>query len=170
MDNRNTRDICNVNWSYEVSKAIICWLTTYDLRLTTYDLRLTTYDLRLTTYDLRLTTNTVLNNQNKYQLLKSLEQGTNITQRKLSKELGISLGKVNYCLQSLIQKGFIKINNFKNSNNKIQYSYLLTPQGVEEKTKLTIEFLKAKTKEYEVLKKEVERINEERRAGKWKSQ
>ena len=106
------------------------------------------------------------NNQSKYLLLKSVEQGKNLTQRKLSKELGISLGKVNYCLQSLIKKGFIKINNFKNSNNKTQYSYLLTPKGVEEKTKLTIEFLKAKTKEYEMLKKEVERINEKKRKDK----
>ena len=98
------------------------------------------------------------NKQSKYQLLKSLEQDANLTQRQLSKELEISLGKVNYCLQSLIQKGFVKINNFKNSNHKIQYSYLLTPTGIEEKTKLTIEFLKVKTKEYEVLKEEVERI------------
>ena len=98
------------------------------------------------------------NKQSKYQLLKSLEQDANLTQRQLSKELEISLGKVNYCLQSLIQKGFVKINNFKNSNHKIQYSYLLTPTGIEEKTKLTIEFLKTKTQEYEALKKEVEKL------------
>ena len=98
------------------------------------------------------------NKQNKYQLLKSLEQDANLTQRQLSKELGISLGKVNYSLQSLIQKGFVKINNFKNSKHKIQYSYLLTPTGIEEKTKLTIEFLKTKTIEYEALKKEVEKL------------
>ena len=96
--------------------------------------------------------------QSKYQLLKSLEQDANLTQRQLSEELGISLGKVNYCLKSLIQKGFVKINNFKNSNHKLQYSYLLTPKGIEEKTKLTIEFLKVKTEEYEALKEEVERI------------
>ena len=100
----------------------------------------------------------MLNKQSKYQLLKSLEQDANLTQRQLSKELGISLGKVNYCLQNLIQKGFVKINNFKNSKHKIQYSYLLTPTGIEEKTKLTLEFLKAKTKEYEALKKEVEKL------------
>ena len=100
----------------------------------------------------------MLNKQSKYQLLKSLEQDANLTQRQLSKELGISLGKVNYCLQSLIQKGFVKIDNFKNSKHKIQYSYLLTPTGIEEKTKLTIEFLKTKTKEYEALKKEVEKL------------
>ena len=96
--------------------------------------------------------------QSKYQLLKSLEQDANLTQRQLSEELGISLGKVNYCLKSLIQRGFVKINNFKNSNHKLQYSYLLTPKGIEEKTKLTIEFLKVKTEEYEVLKKEVEKL------------
>jgi EPS-associated MarR family transcriptional regulator len=98
------------------------------------------------------------NNQSKYKLLKSLEQDANLTQRQLSQELGVSLGKVNYCLQSLIQKGFVKINNFKNSNHKTQYSYLLTPKGVAEKTKLTIMFLKIKTEEYEVLKKEVEKL------------
>lgn len=96
--------------------------------------------------------------QSKYQLLKSLEQDANLTQRQLSEELGISLGKVNYCLKSLIQKGFVKINNFKNSNHKLQYSYLLTPKGIEEKAKLTIEFLKLKTEEYNALKEEVERI------------
>ena len=98
------------------------------------------------------------NQQSKYQLLKSLEQDANLTQRQLSEELGISLGKVNYCLKSLIQRGFVKINNFKKSNHKLQYSYLLTPKGIEEKTKLTIEFLKVKTEEYEELKKEVEKL------------
>ena len=73
------------------------------------------------------------NQQNKYQLLKSLEQDANLTQRQLSKELGISLGKVNYCLQGLIQVGLVKVHNFKNSKHKIQYSYLLTPKGVAEK-------------------------------------
>ena len=106
------------------------------------------------------------NQQSKYQLLKSLEQDSNLTQRQLSKELGISLGKVNYCLQSLIQIGLVKVNNFKNSKNKIQYSYLLTTKGIEEKSKLTIKFLKTKTEEYETLKKEVEKLNEAREAGK----
>jgi EPS-associated MarR family transcriptional regulator len=103
-----------------------------------------------------ITSGTVPNKQSKYQLLKSLEQDANLTQRQLSQKLGISLGKVNYCIQHLLYKGFIKINNFKNSNHKAQYSYLLTPKGFEEKTKLMIEFLKTKTKEYEELKKEVE--------------
>tara|TARA_B100000767_G_C19264700_1_gene328720 strand:- start:35 stop:358 length:324 start_codon:yes stop_codon:yes gene_type:complete len=98
------------------------------------------------------------NQQSKYQLLKSLELDAKLTQRQLSEKLGISLGKVNYCLKSLIQKGFVKISNFKNSKHKLQYSYFLTPSGIEEKTKLTIEFLQVKTKEYEMLKEEVERI------------
>ena len=106
------------------------------------------------------------NQQSKYQLLKSLEQDSDLTQRQLSKELGISLGKVNYCLQSLIQIGLVKVHNFKNTKHKIQYSYLLTPKGVAEKTKLTISFLKVRTKEYEELKKEVEKLNEAREVGK----
>ena len=64
--------------------------------------------------------------QNKFQILKSLEQYSHPTQRQLSNELGVSLGRVNYCLKSLIGKGFIKVNNFRNNKNKIQYSYLLT--------------------------------------------
>ena len=68
--------------------------------------------------------------QNKFQILKSLERDSHPTQRQLSNDLGVSLGKINYCLKGLIEKGFIKVNNFRNSNNKIQYSYLLTPKGV----------------------------------------
>jgi len=108
----------------------------------------------------------VSNNQSKFQLLKSLERDPNLTQRQLSKELGISLGKVNYCLQSLIQKGFVKVNNFKKSNHKPRYSYLLTPTGLEEKTKLTIEFLRVKAKEYKILKQEVDNLNKSRVVNK----
>ena len=79
--------------------------------------------------------------QNKFQILKSLERDSHPTQRQLSNDLGVSLGKVNYCLKSLIKKGFIKVDNFRNSNNKIQYSYLLTPKGIEEKAKLTLDFI-----------------------------
>ena len=66
------------------------------------------------------------------QILKSLERGSHPTQRQLSNNLGVSLGKINYCLKILIEKGFIKVNNFRNSKNKIQYSYLLTQKGIEE--------------------------------------
>ena len=80
--------------------------------------------------------------QNQFQILKSLEQDSHLTQRQLSNNLGVSLGKVNYCVKSLIEKGFIKVNNFRNSNSKIQYSYLLTPKGIEEKAKLTLDFIR----------------------------
>ena len=99
--------------------------------------------------------------QNQFQILKSLEQDAHSTQRQLSNNLGVSLGKVNYCIKSLIEKGFIKVNNFRNSKNKIQYSYLLTPKGIEEKAKLTLEFIKIKTQEYDVLKQEIESLRQE---------
>ena len=97
--------------------------------------------------------------QNKFQILKSLEQYSHPTQRQLSNELGVSLGRVNYCLKSLIGKGFIKVNNFRNSNNKIQYSYLLTPKGIEEKAKLTLDFIRIKTQEYDTLKQEAKNMD-----------
>ncbi len=99
--------------------------------------------------------------QNKLQILKSLERDSHPTQRQLSNDLGVSLGKVNYCLKSLIEKGFIKVNNFRNSNNKIQYSYLLTPKGIEEKANLTLDFIRIKTQEYNTLKQEIESLKQE---------
>ena len=98
---------------------------------------------------------------NKFQILKSLEQDSRFTQRQLSNNLGVSLGKVNYCIKSLVEKGFIKVNNFRNSNNKIQYSYLLTPKGIEEKVKLTLDFIRIKTQEYDTLKQEIESLKQE---------
>ena len=97
--------------------------------------------------------------QNEFQILKSLERDFYPTQRQLSNDLGVSLGKINYCLKSLIKKGFIKVNNFKNSNNKIQYSYLLTPKGIEEKAKLTLDFIRIKTQEYDTLKQEAKNMD-----------
>jgi EPS-associated MarR family transcriptional regulator len=99
--------------------------------------------------------------QNEFQILKSLERDFYPTQRQLSNDLGVSLGKINYCLKSLIKKGFIKVNNFKNSNNKIQYSYLLTPKGIEEKAKLTLDFIRIKTQEYDTLKQEIKSLKQE---------
>jgi len=99
--------------------------------------------------------------QNKFQILKSLERDSHPTQRQLSNDLGVSLGKVNYCLKSLIEKGFIKVDNFRNSNNKIQYSYLLTPKGIKEKTKLTLDFIRIKTQKYDMLKQEIESLKQE---------
>ena len=99
--------------------------------------------------------------QNQFQILKSLEQDSHSTQRQLSNNLGVSLGKVNYCIKSLIEKGFIKVNNFRNNKNKIQYSYLLTPKGIEEKAKLTLDFIRIKTQEYDTLRQEIESLRQD---------
>ena len=96
-----------------------------------------------------------------YKVLKILERNATISQRELADELDISLGKTNYCLKALVKKGLIKANNFKNNKNKIAYAYLLTPKGIEEKSSLTIEFLKRKRAEYELLKQEIESLNAE---------
>ena len=88
-------------------------------------------------------------------LLRKLESSHECTQRELSKEMGVSLGKVNYCIRKLTEKGLIKITNFKQNPNKVGYAYLLTPQGIEEKSRLTFAFLKRKIIEYETLKKEI---------------
>ena len=88
-------------------------------------------------------------------LLRKLEVNPKYTQRELSLETSVSLGKVNYCLRALKDKGFIKINNFKKNPNKINYIYILTPKGINQKTKLTINFMKRTIKEYEELKSEL---------------
>ena len=89
-------------------------------------------------------------------LLRKLEENPNYTQRELSKEMGVSLGKVNYCMKKLIEKGLVKLSNFSHNADKVSYIYLLTPKGIENKTKLTIEFLKIKIKEYEILQEEID--------------
>ena len=87
-----------------------------------------------------------------FDLLRRLEQNPDCTQRELANEMGISLGKVNYCLKKLVEKGWVKAKNFYHSPNKSSHAYLLTPKGIEEKGKLTIEFLHHKMEEYELLK------------------
>jgi EPS-associated MarR family transcriptional regulator len=96
-----------------------------------------------------------------YRILKLLEAKPDISQRDMAKDLGVSLGKTNYCLKAMLEKGWIKAKNFKNSHNKIAYSYLLTPTGIENKTKITIRFLKRKMQEYDALKYEIERLQRE---------
>ena len=96
-----------------------------------------------------------------YGLLKTLEDNPGLSQRDLAKRLGVSLGKVNFCLNALVEKGSIKINNFRNNENKLAYAYLLTPRGVEEKARITVGFLKHKIEEYERLKKEIEELKRE---------
>lgn len=93
-----------------------------------------------------------------FRVLRLLESNPHLTQRELSKALGVSLGGVNYCLNALVAKGSVKIQNFKNSKNKRVYAYLLTPQGIAEKTALTGSFLRRKMQEYEGLKAEIESL------------
>jgi len=94
--------------------------------------------------------------QDNLNILLKLSKNPKATQRKLAQELGLSLGKLNYCLKALKNKGLIKINNFKNNPNKINYMYILTPKGIKEKSKLTFDFMKRKLKEYEDLKNQIE--------------
>jgi EPS-associated MarR family transcriptional regulator len=93
-----------------------------------------------------------------FRVLHLLEEQPELTQRELAQKLGISLGGVNYCLKALIDIGHIKAGNFNKNANKTVYLYLLTPQGIAEKTKLTAGFLKRKMEEYHALKKEIESI------------
>ena len=98
-------------------------------------------------------------NQDHFELLRKIEKKPNSTQRELAEELGFSLGKLNYCLKALKGKGLIKINNFKKNPNKLNYLYVLTPKGIGEKTKLTINFMKRKMQEYDELKIELKKHN-----------
>ncbi len=97
----------------------------------------------------------------RYQILKQLQEDPNISQRKLAKSLGVSVGKVNYCLKGLMQKGWVKAHNFKNSKNKLAYAYMLTPSGIEEKARVTIQFLKSRIQRYEELEREIEELRKE---------
>jgi EPS-associated MarR family transcriptional regulator len=103
----------------------------------------------------------MLDESTHYGLLKTLEDNPGLSQRDLAKRLGISLGKVNFCLNALVEKGSLKINNFRNNENKLAYVYLLTPRGVEEKARITVMFLKHKMQEYEQLRKEIEELKRE---------
>ena len=95
-------------------------------------------------------------NQDYFEILRKIKSKPNSSQRELANDLGFSLGKLNYVLKALKEKGFVKIKNFQNQKNKIKYiQYVITPKGVSERTKLTINFMKRKMKEYEELKKEL---------------
>lgn len=99
-----------------------------------------------------------------YKLMRLLEANPEMSQRGAACQLGISLGKVNYCLRALIEKGWIKAAHFKNSQNRAAYTYLLTPRGVEEKARLTVRFLKVKMQEYEALRAEIRQMRREVRS------
>ena len=95
------------------------------------------------------------NNQDQFNVLRKIQNKPDSSQRELAKDLGFSLGKLNYCLKALQKKGLVKIENFKKNPNKFNYFYVLTPAGISEKTKLTINFMKRKMKEYDELKNEL---------------
>ncbi len=99
--------------------------------------------------------------ESSYQIVKILEANPRVSQRELARGLGISLGKVNYCLKGLINKGIIKAKRFRNSDNKLTYAYVLTPRGIEARSKLTARYLKRRLKEYEKLKLEIEMLQDE---------
>ena len=97
----------------------------------------------------------------RYRIFKLLEVNPELTQRELAQELGVSLGKANYCLKALINKGSIKVENFRRSKSKINYLYKLTPQGIEEKARVTRRFLQRKMEEYELIQAEIEQLQRE---------
>jgi EPS-associated MarR family transcriptional regulator len=114
-----------------------------------------------------LTTSVTLSRQSKLQedtdfrILRLLQDNPRLTQRELAKALGISLGGLNYCLQALLNKGWLKLHNFQSNKNKLEYAYLLTPTGIGQKAALTGRFLKRKMEEYELLKAEIDSLQKE---------
>ena len=104
---------------------------------------------------------TAVHEESHLKVLRLLESNPHMNQRDLSKALGVSLGKTNYCIKALLEKGLIKMQNFRNSQNKLAYAYLLTSAGVEEKARITVHFLKYKVQEYERLRVEIEELQRE---------
>jgi EPS-associated MarR family transcriptional regulator len=103
----------------------------------------------------------VLTEDLRYRLLKLLAEEPQISQRDLAARLGISVGKTNYCLTALVEKGLVKIGNFRKAQNKLAYAYLLTPSGIEEKARVTLSFLQRKIREYTELESEIEHLRNE---------
>jgi len=96
-----------------------------------------------------------------FKVMNLIHKNPDISQRELAKETGISLGSMHYCLKALAQKGWLKANKFKNNPDKSVYLYLLTPEGITQKSKLAIDFLRRKKQEYDALKREIEQLSEE---------
>lgn len=103
----------------------------------------------------------MLNDEYRYKILKILEAKPEISQRQLARELGVSLGRVNFCLKALIEVGLLKASNFRNSHHKLGYMYLLTPKGIEEKSNITLAFLKIKMQEHQELESEINTLRQE---------
>jgi EPS-associated MarR family transcriptional regulator len=106
----------------------------------------------------------MLDEQTRYRLLKLLEANPELSQRQLAGELGVSVGKVNFCLRTLLERGLVKVRNFRNSSNKLAYAYYLTPKGAREKVRTTAGFLKRKLAEYQTMQKEIEELKREVRS------
>lgn len=100
----------------------------------------------------------MLTDEYRYKILKLISEHPEVSQREIAQQLGISLGKVNYCLKALIEKGLVKASNFRNSKNKLAYIYLLTPRGIEEKASITLSFLRMKLQEYREVEAEIEAL------------
>jgi EPS-associated MarR family transcriptional regulator len=103
----------------------------------------------------------MLTDKERYNILVRLARDPGASQRSLAQELGVSVGKVNYCIRALLDKGLLKVNSFRKSDNKRAYAYYLTPMGMEEKARVTVRFLRRKLAEYENLKVEIERLKRE---------
>jgi len=101
------------------------------------------------------------NDEAHFRVMRLIQAKPHLSQRELAQELGVSLGKANYCLQALVQKGLVKMGNFKSNDNKLAYSYLLTPSGIDEKARLTVSFLKHKLAEYVAIRNEIDELQRE---------
>jgi EPS-associated MarR family transcriptional regulator len=103
----------------------------------------------------------VLDEETRFRLLRLLQANPELSQRQLAEELGVSLGKVNYCLRALLGKGLVKMRNFRDNQNKLAYAYYLTPKGAEAKVRATAQFLKRKMREYQEIEQEIEQLKRE---------
>ena len=101
------------------------------------------------------------NSEEELEILRQIEENPNLTQRQIADHLGLSLGKINYLIRALLEKGVVKVDNFKRSDNKLGYLYLLTPEGVERKRKLTLLFIQRKSEEFDKLKAELSRTEKQ---------
>jgi EPS-associated MarR family transcriptional regulator len=103
----------------------------------------------------------LLDDRTRYRLLKLLQENPELSQRRIAEELGVSVGKTNHCLRALLDKGLLKVRNFRDSQNKLAYAYYLTPKGAEDKVRATASFLKRKLEEYRGLEREIEELKRE---------
>ena len=111
----------------------------------------------------------MLDEETRFRLLRLLQANPELSQRQLAEELGVSVGKINYCLRALLEKGLVKMRNFRDNQNKLAYAYYLTPKGAKEKLRATAEFLEIRKREYEQIQREIEELKREVGAGEVKS-